>query len=382
MTTTAPVMHSRLAERQDRIARTIRMEPVDQVPSIFMGTAFAPRYMGMTMGHFCRNPDDGVTVTLDAMDRLGADLIDGINHMPGGFITTGLSALWMSRVAVPGRDLPEDTLWQVQETEVMKVADYDAILEQGWPAFVQGYLPRVLDPERLVMQRDWARASVPGLARRFEERGYVPVSFGGANLPFELLCGARSMQRFLLDLFRIPDKVQAVMDVMQPHMIQSGLDSAKFSGINAMWIGGWRSASSLVSPRLWERFVFPYLVDLVNSLVAAGITPVLHFDQDWTRDLARLRELPARTCLLNLDGMTDIRKARAVLGDHMAIMGDVPSSLLAAGEPQQVRDYVRDLVRDVGTTGLILCPGCDAPINARPANMEAYFHACRDHGAG
>lgn len=381
MSATAPAPHPRLAERQERIARAIRLEPVDRVPVIFMGTAFAPRYLGMTMGHFCRNPDDGVAVTLEAMDRLGIDAIDGINHMPGGYITTGLSALWMSRVAVPGLDLPEDTLWQVQEAEVMTTADYDTILEQGWPAFVQAYLPRVLDPERLVAQRDWARANVPGLARRFEERGYVPVSFAGANLPFELLCGARSMQRFLLDLFRIPDKVQAVMEVMQPHMLEAGVAAARFSGVMATWVGGWRSASALLSPRLWERFVFPYLLDLVTRLLAEGITPVLHFDQDWTRDLARLRELPAGRCVLNLDGMTDIRKAHAVLGEHMAIMGDVPSSLLAAGEPQQVRDYVRGLVRDLGPTGLLLCPGCDAPINARPENMEAFAQASREFGS-
>jgi uroporphyrinogen-III decarboxylase len=63
-------------------------------------------------------------------------------------------------------------------------------------------------------------------------------------------------------------------------------------------------------------------------------------------------------------------------------MGDVPSSLLAAGEPQQVRDYVRGLIRDLGPTGLLLCPGCDAPINARPENMEAFAQASREFGAG
>ena len=373
---------NRLALRHERIQRAFRLQSVDQVPTVFMGIAFAPRYMGMSIGHYCRHANDAVDVTLDAMDRLGADLLDGINHLPGGFITTGLSALWLSRVAMPGRELPEDSLWQVQEAEVMSIADYDTIIDQGWPAFLQGYMPRVIDPAELAIQRQWVQANLAGVVQQFRDRSYVPVSFGGANLPFELLCGARSMQRFFVDLHRIPDKVQAVMDVMQPHMIEAGLSCAKLSGIQAVWIGGWRSASSLVSPRLWDRFVFPYMLDLVNALAAHGIVSVLHLDQDWTRDLARLRELPAKTCVLNLDGMTDVRKAKAALGDHMAIMGDIPSSLLAAGEPAQVRGYVRDLIRDLGTTGLILCPGCDAPINAKPQNMEAFVQASRDFGAG
>ncbi|MCZ7542738.1 MAG: hypothetical protein M5R40_04020 [Anaerolineae bacterium] len=136
----------------------------------------------------------------------------------------------------------------------------------------------------------------------------------------------------------------------------------------------------MLSPSMWETFVFPYYRELVTALAAQGVGAVLHFDHDWTRDLARLRDLPAKRCILNLDGMTDIRKAKALLGDHMAIMGDVPSALFANGAPEAVRAYVRDLVRDVGPTGLLLCPGCDAPLNARPENVEAFVAAGREFG--
>ena len=33
-----------------------------------------------------------------------------------------------------------------------------------------------------------------------------------------------------------------------------------------------------------------------------------------------------------------------------------------------------------GNTGLILCPGCDAPINTKPENMEAFVAAAREYG--
>lgn len=338
--------------------------------------------MGMPIARFCQSPDDRVEVTLDAMDRLGDDMLDGMNDLPAGHITTSLSSLWLSRIAVPGRELPENSLWQVQEGEVMTVADYDTIIEQGWSVFVKGYMPRVLDPDELVLQRKWVRENLRSVVQRCHARGYVPISYGAANLPFEALCGARSMPRFFVDLHRIPDKVQTAMNAMLPDMVRQGISCAQASGISAVWIGGWRSASALIAPKLWERFVFSYLLEMVTALSKSGIISVLHLDQDWTRDLPRLRELPARSCVLNLDGMTDVRKAKALLGDHMAIMGDVPSALLAAGEPEQVRAYVRELVRDVGPNGLLLCPGCDAPINAKPENMEAFVQAGRDFGAG
>jgi uroporphyrinogen-III decarboxylase len=167
---------------------------------------------------------------------------------------------------------------------------------------------------------------------------------------------------------------------MQPELIRIGVETARRSGIPAVWVGGWRAASAMLSPKMWNEFVFPYYLEMVSELARSDIVSVLHFDHDWNRDLPRLRELPARSCILNLDGWTDIRRAKEVLGDHMAIMGDVPAPLLSTGTPEDVRSYVRDLVRDVGPTGLILCPGCDAPIDAKPENMRAFADASLEYG--
>jgi uroporphyrinogen-III decarboxylase len=366
--------------RLARIEKTIRLEPVDRIPTAFMGIAFAPRYMGMSIAQFCANPDDRVEVTLAAMDRLGAEDFDGINALPGGRITVALSSVWLSRLAVPGRDLPDDSLWQVAEAEVLTIEDYDTIIDRGWSTFLKGYMPRIIDVAELEANKTWVKSNITNVVQRFRDSGYVPISFGATTIPFESLCGGRSMQQFFLDLYRIPDKVKAAMDVIQPSLIRAGINTARLSGISRVWVGGWRAASSLLSPKLWEKFVFPYYLEMITALAEEEIVSVLHFDQDWTRDLARLREFPAKTCLLNLDGMTDIRKAKEVLGDHMAIMGDVPAALLSIGTPDDVYAYVRDLIRDVGPTGLILCPGCDAPINAKPENMEAFVAASREFG--
>jgi uroporphyrinogen-III decarboxylase len=368
-------------ERLARIRKTIGLEPVDRIPFVFMGTAFAPRYMGVSMAEFCADPDVRVDVTLAAMDHLGGDF-DGINALPAGRITVTLNLAWLSHVAVPGRDLPDDSLWQVVEAEVMTADDYDTIIEQGWPTFLAGYLPRVVDMAELEAHLTWLGANLSTVVRRFRESGYVPISSGGTTIPFECLCGGRSLQEFYLDLYRIPNKVKAALDAMQPDLIRIGVDAARASGVPAVWVGGWRAASAMLSPKMWNEFVFPYYLEMVTRLAENDIVPVLHFDHDWTRDLARLRELPARTCILNLDGWTNIRRAKEILGDHMAIMGDVPAPLLSTGTPDDIYRYVRDLIRDVGPKGLILCPGCDAPIDAKPENMQAFVAASLEFGKG
>lgn len=365
-------------EKRARILAALSLQPVDRIPIIFMGTAFAPRYVGMTMAKFCSDPWASFDAHVEAADKLGE--IDGFNSFPGGLIGPGLSALWLSRIALPGGDLPEDSLWQVREAEVMGVDEYDTILEHGWAEFLAGYLPRVIDAEQMAVNVTWMTNERPEAAARLRERGYPSIASGGTTIPFEPLCGARSMPEFFADLYRRPEKVKAVMDVMLPDMIEMALAGVGATDAPGAWVGGWRSASALLAPKIWNELVFPYFHAIVTALAEKGVVSVLHLDQDWTRDLARLRELPAKACVLNPDGFTDVRRAKELLGDHMAIMGDVPATLFATGTPDDIFRYVEELVRDVGPTGLLLCPGCDAPINTKPENMEAFVAAGREFG--
>jgi hypothetical protein len=364
-------------ERLSRINKAIRCEAVDRVPLIFQGSALAPRQMDLTIAEYIYNPLRGIEAHLDYMDRLG---VDGLNSPPWYRPDVGLSVVWLSHLKMPGRELSHDELWQVDEKEVMKVEDYDTIINQGIGVFLEQYLPRVVDMQEFLEGQAQTEKINPVMFQRVKERQYPIVTGAMTTIPFESLCGGRSMASFFIDLYRIPKKVKAAMDAMTPMYIGMALDGVAKSGIRSTWIGGWRSASALLTPRLWNEFVFPYFQTIAAAMAEKDIVSILHLDHNWTRDLARLRELPERKCVLNTDGMTDIRKAREILGDHMAIMGDVPSPLLATGEPEDVYNYVRDLIGDIGKKGLLLCTGCDAPINAKHENMIAMYEAGRDYG--
>lgn len=369
-------------ERFGRIKKAINLEPVDQVPVIYMGVGFAPRYMGMSIAEFCADPDAALEVTLATMDKMGG--WDGCNLAGGGRIAPALTSLWMSHIAEPGRELPPESLWQVMEAEVMTHEDYETILSKGWKPFFMEYLPRVINPQEFMDFINWTMTNGQKRWELYQQKGYVIVSDAPAsvNIPFEYLCGGRSMTQFFFDLYRMPDKVQAVMDVILEATLEDIAAVPTNFGIGGAWLGGWRSASALVAPKLWDRFCWSYILKIAEALVEKGITPVLHWDQDWTRDLVRLQELPAKKCILNPDGMTDMKKFKELAGDRMAMMGDIPASLLAAGTPDDVHQYVREQVELFNGTGLLLCPGCDAPINAKPENMEAFVEAAHKYGAG
>ena len=123
---------------------------------------------------------------------------------------------------------------------------------------------------------------------------------------------------------------------------------------------------------LFERFEWPYLQRYVDALVSEGLTPWLHFDTDWGINLPYLTKLPKGKCICDLDGTTDIFKAKEILKDHMCISGDVPASLLTLGTPEEVQEYCKKLIDEVGEGGgFMLTTGCECPIDVKPENLKA-----------
>jgi len=142
-------------------------------------------------------------------------------------------------------------------------------------------------------------------------------------------------------------------------------------GYSMIWVGGWRTAPCMISPQMWDRFVWPYFTRIVNEVVDEGLIAILHLDSNWTRELKRFRQLPEKKMIMALDGDTDIFAAKKILGDHLCIMGDVPPGLLAFGTKDEVSLYCRKLVNTLGAEGFILHSGCDIPTNAKLENIQA-----------
>ena len=204
-----------------------------------------------------------------------------------------------------------------------------------------------------------------------ERRGYAVFAPTSVDHPYEHLCGGRTVKEFTLDLFKMPDRVQAAMDAMMVAKREEARRIVRAGGPVGYWVGGWRTAPEFLSPRLWNRFVWPYMKELVEIVADEGGIPVLHYDANWDREIERLLELPARRCVLALDGKTDIFRAKKILAGHMCILGDVPPALLTLGTPDEVKAYCHRLLTEVGPDGFILAMGCAVPPDAKFANVKA-----------
>ena len=120
--------------RQERFEAAVALERPDRVPVMPLMTAFAVRSRGMTQGEAWRDPDKGFEAMMDAFKDLGG--FDKL-YKPNLFwpMIGGRFCSSPVRVLIPGRQLPEDALNQIDERELFSRDDYDKLAALGWNAF-------------------------------------------------------------------------------------------------------------------------------------------------------------------------------------------------------------------------------------------------------
>jgi hypothetical protein len=208
------------------------------------------------------------------------------------------------------------------------------------------------------------------------------IKLPGRDLPsFEYFCFARTVNKGLMDLRKRPAKIKSAGRRFCEGILELAVSSVMQNGIQRVFIGMSRSSPVFLTSKYFEEFIVPDLDFLVHGLIDANITPVFHCDTNWTKFLPYFLRFPKARCILELDSFTDIFKAKEILGDHMAIMGDVPSTLLAEGSRDEVLDYCKRLIETIGKGGgFILSSGCSIPLNAKADNVMAMTEAVEEWG--
>ncbi|HWR45533.1 uroporphyrinogen decarboxylase family protein [Sporomusa sp.] len=357
-----------LLERKTRVHKAIALEKPDRTPVILMADAFCANHMGVKLSDFCSSLTVQNQTMLNSAKAFGD--IDGMNapYAAGPLFPL----IFMTYVKLPGKELPDNSLWQLDEKEVMTVEDYDTILNKGWGPFMQDYLVNRLHyPLGQILEE---LAQTPQFVKNFEDAGYMIYSPIIATAVPELLGGGRSMPKFMRDLYRIPDKVEAVLDVIQQECLETLRQQIRATKASIVFMSPARGASEFFSPKLWQRFTWKYLKETVDVILEEGAAADIHIDSNWERDLEYFRTLPKGKCVFETDNATDIYKIKEVIGDVMCIKGDVPAAKLALGTPDEVYNYSSQLVRDMGP-GFILSSGCSIPPNAKVENIKALISA-------
>lgn len=358
-----------LADKKARLAKVIALEKPDRTPVILMEDSFCATHMGVTLADFCSSLKRQNEVMVSSIKAMGPD-VDGVT---APFSAGNLFPMvFGTKVKLPGKELPDNTLWQLDEKEVMTADDYGTIIDKGWGAFQRQYLIERLNyPLDSIIEQ---LGDTMQFVKNFEDAGYLVYSPLVSVTVNEQFGGGRSLSKFMRDLFKIPDKVEAALDVLQAENVAVLRQQIRAFKPQVVFLSPARGASEFFSPKLWERFVWKYLKATIDVIIEEGSAADIHCDGDWTRGLEYFKELPKGKCIFETDGTTDIYKIKEVLGDRMPIKGDVSAVMTSLGTPDEVYAYASKIIRDIGP-GLILSSGCSLPPNAKVENVKAMISA-------
>jgi len=375
----------------ERLRACVALQPVDRPGLLNSYTdRLAAMQAGMTYADILERPDDASTAMRRLWTRLGG-YGDAV-YYAGGTDIYYLAVKHFTKINIPGKDVPRETYWQIVEKPNFSRDEYDILIKQGWTSFLLTMIPRVwtILPEDLAKYGSIAayhsaqsERSVTQYKKDTELWRQMGVEvFVGASVPtpqMALSC-ARSLMEYTMDLYEIPDKVEQALWVALPALIEGGIAGCEATGIPCVAIIVERGSGQLYPLDLFERFEWPMLKRMVEEFLRQGITPLLHLDTDWSKNLPYFREFPRGKVIASFDGTTNLFNAKKILRDHVCIMGDIPASMMVAGTPTQVEAYVRRLCDEVGDGGgFILGTGCSMPPNANIENVKTMVDVCKSY---
>lgn len=324
--------------------------PIDRLPCVPIVGNTAARVMGVKVSAFRGNGKLLADAQVAAYRRFGYDVIRIFTDL-----YTQAEAMG-AKVHYPDDDtayLAAPAIQTIEQIASLKPAD-------PWK---DGNLPHHLE----------------AMERAFQAVGKeVPVN-GALTGPFttaSFLIGTETLVRLML---KQPEAVHRLCELAY----ESALAYAKaiLSTGCTLSLTDAMCSATVISPRQFKEFGFPYLKRLVDFLHSQGKAVTLHICGK-THPIWEAMADTGADCL-SLDNAADLAEAKIKVGHRVRLMGNVPpSEIMLQGTPAQVRQAVRECVRKAydNPKGLIVASGCSLPVETPWANIDAMMGAVREIG--
>jgi len=364
----------------ERFEAAVSLSGVDRAPVFPILVSAAPRLCGITQAEAWKDHNKAREAIIKCYRDFGYDFASKPNfyydQVPGKL--TGAPV----RNLIPGKQLAEDDVIQIDERPLFGREDYDKIAALGWNAFWEEHYEKMSRRpfSDLVKLQQFGTYIFNEDLKICEEQG-VPIllsaTVDSVMMAFSL---SRTLIEFTKDLRQIPDKVERAMAKACDDLISNALEMLRDRQRKGAFIVLERGSGALYPLHIFERFEWPFLKRYVETFVDEGITPWMHLDTDWSKNLPYFKQLPKGKCVADLDSTTNIFRAKEVLNGHMCISGDVPASLFSVGKKDDVVDYCKKLIREVGRGGgFMLTSGCECPVDVKRENLMAFVETGRNY---
>jgi uroporphyrinogen-III decarboxylase len=320
--------------------------------------------------------------------------------------------------AWPGHGVPAEHSYQACEGEYMTAEEYDDLIDDPSHFFTHNYLPRVfgkLDGFKMLpaltgileiygvafnfipfglppVQETykalfeagaealkWAGA-VGGFDVEMAANGFPALLAGFTKAPFDVIGDTlRGTRGIMLDMYRRPDKLIEAMEAITPIMIKMGVGAAQMNARPMIFIPLHKGADGFLSDEQFKKFYWPTFKKVLLGLIDEGCVPFPVAEGGYNTRLDVIKDLPRGKVLWMFD-VTDMAKAKEVLGDTASIAGNMRTDLLTIGTPQQVKEYAKNLIDVAGKGGGYILSNGAFFDDVKPENIKTMVDVAKGYG--
>jgi hypothetical protein len=318
----------------------------------------------------------------------------------------------------PGHGVAPEHSYQCHEGEYMKAEEYDLLMTDPSFYFRNFYLPRVfgalgpwnmLPPLTGILEMygvafnfiPYALPPVQGAYKALFEAGAEALKWamamGGSNgelaslgfpnilggftkAPFDVIGDTlRGTRGIMIDMYRQPDKLIKTMEALTPIMIGMGLGAAQQTGNPQIFMPLHKGADGFLSDEQFKKFDWPTFKQVMMGLIEGGCIPFPALEGHWDSRLKVIQDIPKGKTMWMVD-QTDMQKAKETLGKNACLIGNVSSSMLNLGTPQQVKEYCKKLIDTAGRGGGFIMGNGAFFDEAKPENVKAMVDFAKEYG--
>ncbi len=318
----------------------------------------------------------------------------------------------------PGHGLSKEQPFQFVEKEYMKAEEYQDLIDDPSGYFLRVYFPRIfgaLKPfERMplfplihempLVPPGLAPLGMPELQKALHDlmdaaseaarwvngvralngsimgKGYPAFSGGFSKAPFDVIGDSlRGTAAVMMDMYRHPDELLEACERLTPFMVRAGVAAGKANRHPLIFIPLHKGADGFMSDKQFRTFYWPTLKKVIVGLVNEGLVPLLFAEGGYNSRLEVISELPKGMTVWWFD-LTDMVRAKDTVGKVACIAGNVPLPLLCTGTEDEVKEYCKRLIDNVGRDGgFILSTGAGMD-GAKPENVRAMIDFSKEYG--
>jgi uroporphyrinogen-III decarboxylase len=377
-------------ERLNRFVTAMDVGKPDKVPIRLNLSEFLAKYAGYTLQEVYYRMDINIACSTKFLEDFDVDTVVGPTSLWMGGLHDATGARYLK---FAGRELEPDKQFQFLESDYMKAEDYDDFIANPTKWILTTFLPRIHkefeDPYRAHLSLIKGAAGMAinqGMlaeaGQRWAKEYGAPAAMSGmTKAPFDTLGDTlRGLNGIMMDIHMRPDKLLAAVDMLVDHNIYYGMATAGGDTVLPLFMPLHRGSYPFLNPEQWDKFYWPTLKKVIEGLWAQGKRTLFYAEGNWTPYLEKIAELPDKSIVFHVD-MTDMKKAKKIMGGRFCISGNVPNTMLAYGTPQEVSDYCKKLIDEVAADGgFIMDAAGVVQWDAKEEKVRAMIETTREYG--